>query len=59
VAEAPAVGNFTAGVHAHAFRPSPLRRDLLLSYARLSASIFNTPEEVDRALAAVRSLTAA
>jgi selenocysteine lyase/cysteine desulfurase len=27
-----------------------------VSYARLSASIFNTPEEVDRALAAVRSL---
>ncbi|HUJ28630.1 MAG TPA: aminotransferase class V-fold PLP-dependent enzyme [Myxococcales bacterium] len=30
-----------------------------VSYARLSASIFNTPEEVDRALAAVRELAAA
>ena len=30
-----------------------------ISYARLSASIFNTPEEVDRALAAVRSLASA
>jgi selenocysteine lyase/cysteine desulfurase len=28
-----------------------------VSYARLSASIFNTPEEVDRAVSAVRSLT--
>jgi len=30
-----------------------------VSYARLSASIFNTPEEVDRALSAVRALTRA
>jgi isopenicillin-N epimerase len=30
-----------------------------VSYARLSAGIFNTPEEVDRALAAVRSLATA
>ena len=30
-----------------------------VSYARLSASIFNTPQEVDRALAAVRSLATA
>ena len=30
-----------------------------VSYARLSAAIFNTPEEVDRAVAAVRSLAKA
>ena len=30
-----------------------------LTYARLSASIFNTPDEVDRAVAAVRSLATA
>ncbi|HZR08747.1 MAG TPA: aminotransferase class V-fold PLP-dependent enzyme [Myxococcales bacterium] len=30
-----------------------------VTYARLSASIFNTPDEVDRALAAVRSLATA
>lgn len=30
-----------------------------VSYARLSAGIFNTPEEVDRAVAAVRSLATA
>jgi len=29
-----------------------------VSYARLSASIFNTPEEVDRAVGAVRALVA-
>ncbi|HTO95882.1 MAG TPA: hypothetical protein VMK66_02455, partial [Myxococcales bacterium] len=28
-----------------------------ISYARLSASIFNTPDEVDRAISAVRSLS--